>query len=237
MDDKWIYRKAIIATAYAEVLAGSHYLNGTDGGHPAENGAAADGLRQRSISLVQHRDKDSIAIETAKYSGRFCQGRYAECGGYELNLGKKENLDYYIEQYCPPSTWSYGMTPRSVNWTQVIVGESCKGKRHFDCIFFVNWVLTRALMRPKIFSLSIDQWANPKIDPITLLDKDKLGVGSLQDGDIFLKTSGQQHIGFLTSGGNVIHASSVTRGVGMDAMKLDKYEYVVRLKDSVLKFG
>jgi hypothetical protein len=237
MDDKWVYRKAIIATAYAEVLAGSHYLNGTDGGHPTENGAPANGLRERKIALIQHRDKHSIAVDTAKYSDRFCQGRYAECGGYELDIGNKDSLDYFIDQCCPPSQWGFGLTPRSVNWTKVIVGESCRGKRHFDCIFFVNWVLTRALMRPAIFSLSINQWANPEVAPVTVLKKDKLAVGSLRDGDIFLKTSGQQHIGFLTSGGNVIHASSMSRGVVMDAMKLDKYDHVVRLKDSVLKFG
>jgi hypothetical protein len=238
MDDKWVHRKAIIYAAYREVLAGSHYLMGADGGVPASNGEGGGGLKGRKIKLLNIKEKDSIAIETAKYGSYLCHGRMSKVGGYELNMGKKENLYDYIKQYCPEETWCYGMTPRSKNWTTVMVGESCAGKRHFDCIFFVNWVLTNALMRPTRVTYNINQWSNSKIAPVQVLDKDKIGPGDILDADIFLNLdSSPQHIGFFAAGGMKIHASGANRGVITGDYDKSSFTHIVRLRDSFLKFG
>lgn len=238
MDDKWIYRQAIVYTAYLEVLAGSHYLLGADGGCPQENGAPADGLKGRNIKLLNVKASDSVAIETAKYSDRLCHGRLSKVGGYTMDIQKKENLHYYLDQYCPEETWSYGLTPRSLNWTTVMIGESCKGKRHFDCIFFVNWVLTKALMRPNRITYNIEQWSNPKIAPVKLLDYDSFKSTDAMDGDIFINlNSSPQHIGFLTAGGAKLHASGANRGVIKGDYDKESFTHLVRLKDSFLKFG
>lgn len=237
--DKSAIRRHIITTAYQEVLAGSHYLTGCDGGYPQSGGGGAGGLKNRKIDLMNVKAADSIAIQTAKYSGRLCLGRYeAAPAGYELNIGKKEHLYQYLEQYCPEASWQYGMTPRSLNWTTVLIGESCQYKRHFDCIFFVNWVLTKALQKPKGVSYNINQWANPSVAPIKVLEIDAKNPTGILDADIFVNVnSSPQHIGFLCAGGHTIHASGASVGVVAGAWKISKYSHIVRLKDHFLDFG
>jgi cell wall-associated NlpC family hydrolase len=233
--DRTPFLHAIMWTAYEEAMAGSHYLLGADGGHPQANGGPADGLKQRKIELLNVNKNDSIAIETAKYGGRLCHGRMNWVGGYELQLPKKEDLHKCLDLFCPESTWSSGLTPRSKDWTTVIVAEKCKDKRHFDCIFFVNWVITKALMKSKRVTYSINQWTT--VGPAKVFKKNDLKVSDLEDGDIFINLdSTPQHIGFFFIGGTRVHASGANRGV-IHSEYSESYSHVARLKDSYLKWG
>lgn len=235
--DRTPFIQAILRTAHAEALAGSHYLLGADGGLPDPNGDKSDGLKHRKIELLNVQKKDSIAIETAKYSGRLCHGRLSKVGGYKMNIQKKENLKYYLDQYCPEETWCYGLTPRSLDWTTVMVAESCKDRRHFDCIFFVNWVITKALLKSKRPTYDIKQWSNDEIAPVKVYKKKDLKVSDLEDGDIFINLdSDPRHIGFFLIGGSRLHASGADRGVLVSPYS-SEYTHVARLKDYYLSFG
>jgi hypothetical protein len=236
--DRTPFISAIIRTAYAEVFAGSHYLMGADGGYPQANGAPSGGLKQREIELLNVKKPDSVAIETARYSKWLCHGRLERVGGCELPLGKKENLQPCLETYWPESRWaSTGLTPRSKNWTTVMVGERCTGKRHFDCIFFVNWVITKALMKSKRPTYKISQWANPEVAPVQIFKKSKLGRENLEDGDIFINLDSEpKHIGFFLADGTRMHASGANRGVIHNEYS-NSYTHVARLRDSYLTWG
>jgi hypothetical protein len=232
--DRAPFIQAIIRTANAEVLAGSHYLMGADGGLPTSSGGC-DGLYKRNIQLLNVNKPDSIAIETAKYDNRLCHGRLEKVGGFKMNLGKKENLHYYLDQYCPEYTWSYGLTPRSLDWTTVMIAESCKDRRHFDCIFFVNWVITKALMKTTGPTYDIKQWT--KIAPAHVFTKSQITTDEIQDGDIFINLdSSPKHIGFFLKGGMRIHASGADRGVIQNGYSKE-FTHVARLWDSYLKWG
>jgi len=216
-------------------MAGSHYLMGADGGFPTTNGAKGEGIYGRKIELLNVNKSDSIAIETAKYDGRLCHGRLSNVGGYKMNIGKRENLHSYLNEWCPESTWRYGLTPRSLDWTTVMVAERCDGRRHFDCIFFVNWVITKALMKTTGPTYDIKQWS--KIGPARVFKKGELRKSDIEDADIFINVdSSPRHIGFFMQGGEKLHASGADRGVIKSPYNTE-YTHIARLWDKYLTFG
>lgn len=231
-------RKHILWTAMEEVKNGSHYLTGCDGGIPQPDGGSCGGLDGRSIRLVNVQEKDAVAIFAARFgSGPYCQGRYdAVPGGRKIDVPKTKDLCSHLQTYCPEGSWGKGLTPRSLNYETVILGENCSGKRHFDCIWFVNWVLTTALKKPKI-QLGFEQWIKGN-GVCTLLEESDKKAGGIKDGDIFINMNSKpKHIGFLTADGRTVHASSPANGVVVGAWKLSDYTHIVRLKDSYLNFG
>lgn len=233
-------RRLIVMTAYNEVLAGSHYLMGGDGGIPVPKGGSSGGLKNRDIELLDVRAEDSIAVETAKYSKYLCHGRLSRVGGRYGKFAKKSDLYPYLNQCCPELQNHSHLTPRSFDWTTVMLGESCKHKRHFDCIFFVNWVIATALRKSVPPTYNITQWATG-VGPVEVLDFDKKKPPSpskIKDADIFVNVnSSPKHIGFFAAGGLTIHASGADRGVICGDWEVSKYSGIVRLKDSYLKFG
>lgn len=221
-----------------EVKNGSHYLTGCDGGMPQPDGASCGGLDGRSIRLVNVQEKDAVAIFAARFgNGAYCQGRYEGVpGGRQIDVPKTKDLCSHLQTYCPEGSWGKGLTPRSLNYNTVILGENCAGKRHFDCIWFVNWVLTKALKKSKVH-LGFDHWTSGK-GPGTLLEEDPTKSHAIKDADIFVNiNSSPRHIGFLMADGRTVHASSSARGVVVGKWKLSDYTHIVRLKDSFLNFG
>jgi len=75
--------------------------------------------------------------------------------------------------------------------------ESCVGKRHFDCIGFVNWCLSKVLK--KTVHYGIKHFVG------------KLSVAQAKTCDIL--TKGTHHIGIVSEQGTVLHAQDIVEGV------------------------
>ena len=88
---------------------------------------------------------------------------------------------------------------------RLVWGEDCRYVRHFDCIGFVNFVLS--LTTSQKWSFSISQYAAGNITGATSVPLD----GPLMDGDILVRNT--EHIAFLCADGRILqaqdHATSV----------------------------
>ena len=118
----------------------------------------------------------------------------------------------------------------------IYLGEDCRGKRHFDCIFFVNWVLTTVLQR-LIWFAEKDYFEGKKLGA-TILPATHT---SLMNADIVVRidAKGHEHIGFLTAEGNMIHARYPEAGVQLTGFVVpqDKHTKICRLSDKFLRIG
>lgn len=246
----------IIARALLNL--GSHYLNGSDGGYPGMK----DGYKGRDIKLVERGDYDEVAIHTATWSKKSCTGRCTKAGGDDLGPKNKAVKDYCEEnEGLAPELWQpfqgnlYPRRYQGKETSTIYIGEDCRDVRHFDCISFVNWVLTTALQ--KSFSYSIVQYEGKKsgagvIAPVKTF---KAPFTDLQNADILTKIKWKydpnkdgveddkdwavesQHIGFYMAGGKVIEASGAKVGVIISDYKQSDWTGMSRIKDSYLKFG
>ena len=155
-------RSLIVATAAHEAALGAHYINGADGGIPGMNaaGEAGGGLSaSRKIVLLENHTWEDLAVHAAMYGNSVCRGRYEAVGGkkFLVNMPDYDALKFaYMEELkmlalghgkAFAGTGLYPRRGRSMNGDTIYLGEDCRGKRHFDCISFVNWVLTSVLKR------------------------------------------------------------------------------------------
>lgn len=255
-NEKEAVRLLIISNAWTQALLGAHYLNGSDGAIPG----MANGLKGRNVELLEKDDWDNLAIHAAKW-GKACKGR----SGKSIKPIKAEidSLKSYCEKNkadgLSPDQWpsfeDSGLYPRrhKGKGSTVYLGKDCRGKRHFDCISFVNWVLTTTLL--KSYDYSIVQYEGEKdgggvIAPVTVHEKP---FPPLVNADILTKIKWEQdidedtgelewkvdsqHIGFYMTGGSVIEASGSEVGVIISGYKSSDWTALCRLKDSYLKFG
>lgn len=256
MDSTDAIRLLIVANAYAQAFMGAHYLNGSDGGFPGKR----DGYKNRNVQLVERSDFDEVAIHTAVYSKKSCRGRCNEVGGATYN-NSKAKLDE-VKEYCQknldkglaPEQWEAfenGLYPRRFkpNNSKLFIGEDCRDKRHFDCISFVNWVLTTTLK--KSFKYSIRQYEGKKegggvVAPVKTY---RNNFPDPQNADILTRIKWEdddgdgdweidsKHIGFYVSGGKVIEAKGSREGVVVSNYKRNKWTGLCRLKKGYLKIG
>jgi hypothetical protein len=244
-------RLLIVATAANEAALGAHYINGADGGIPGMNtaGEAGGGLSaKRKILLLEDHTWENLAVHAAMYGNSVCKGRYEAVGGkrFQANWPDYDALKFaYMEELklLPPGfgkafagTGLYPRRGRSMKGDTIYLGEDCRGKRHFDCIFFVNWVLTSVLKR-LIWFTEKDYFDGTKlgVKPLSAMH------APLMNGDIVVRidASGHEHIGFLTGEGRMIHARDPERGVNVTGfvLKKDIFTRICRLPDSFLRFG
>jgi cell wall-associated NlpC family hydrolase len=66
-----------------------------------------------------------------------------------------------------------------------VIGEDCRGKRHFDCIQFVNWVIGSALGR--LITWSETQWRD--VGPVSKQPA-PTDVAQLEPGDLMVRIAG-----------------------------------------------
>ena len=141
---------------YARKFIGSHYLWGSAGATPmGQDGAwyrlGSVGLDQASTDPI----KPSVFAATCDVSGHFvCAGAFRRVPGGRTADPGDWDLRNYLSQLdsCNSSDdWTpyYGkFTPRVVQGYNVsdngriAWGEDCRYRRHFDCIGFVNFVLS-----------------------------------------------------------------------------------------------
>jgi len=204
-------------------------------------------LRQPAANLAVN----AATLSIGKYC--VCAGNYARLSGFpgspEIQETDPELVNYLNSlkgQQPPiwPNGWpnykdafsprrAYGPGPKGGDiGGKLVWGESCKGKRHFDCVGFISYCYWKATGTP--IQLDIKAWRqpmagvfkdvyqlNPKwVDP-NLEEKDKpkyegvkIGLpprGKLQDGDIIIKAD--HHIGYVTSAGQIYEAQDTHLGV------------------------
>lgn len=143
-----------VLRAEALRLVGSHYLTGATGAIP--DGYGGNPARERGVAsapLSFDPKKPCIhAAETAFIGKSVCAGRYQSFAGgrtvtdpdvmakylqqEEERYKKSGKVECFYEYYTPRIPWLKGNAGGAV-W-----GEDCRGKRHFDCVGLVNYLLT-----------------------------------------------------------------------------------------------
>lgn len=206
-----------LIVSYAKYQIGSHYLAGT-------RGAVPDGgpVLGRSVKLYQQPRWKNLCLHTAVNGEGRCWGRYDAkgLGGYIFSpTGSKLQAlrDYHAKHEASPvETWPAfgkpGMSPRRLtkqDGYSIALAEDCRGKRHFDCIGFIFWVLNMVAPRPEWDNYGIKGYANGSFGLIEKIGP--LPQHKLMDGDIV--TDGVHHIGFAAASGWVIHAKWESEGV------------------------
>jgi hypothetical protein len=228
-------------------------------------GEAGGGLSQkRKILHVEDHSWEKLAVHAAMYGKSVCRGRYEAVGGYafvnevgltEAQLAKikldkspagkfaKLKDEYVKELETTPvgmekdfdDTGLYPRRGRGIVGDTIYLGEDCRDKRHFDCISFVNWVLTTVLQR-LIWYQEADYFSGKKLGAKSL----SATTTSFMNGDIAVRIhNGHEHIGFLTADGKMIHARYPEAGVQVTGFLMDKDKdtKICRLSDSFLRIG
>ncbi len=131
---------------------------------------------------------------------------------------------------------SMGLYPRK--WgpgSPVTFGVSCLGVRHYDCIGFVNFVLSKVLS-PQ-WATNMDWYRNQVSKPgkftVTKFDNKSELVPFAEEGDIVLKEADSPHIGICTkNGGTIVVTNCRAAFVGMElnAKLKGEWTYLARLR-------
>jgi hypothetical protein len=202
---------------------GSHYLWGAAGAAPnKQNGVF---YRPGSVNLdtdAKSNDQPSVFAATCDVDGHFvCGGNFAEFtadtgGGY--TYPSDANLTNYLAELrkLPSDSHWYPyksrFTPRVIKGKNIgmddkrlVWGEDCRDVRHFDCVGFVNFVLS--LTTSQKWSFSISQYAGGNITSATSVPLDSPPV----DGDILVRKT--EHIAFLCADGQILQAQDHASGV------------------------
>jgi hypothetical protein len=137
----------------------------------------------------------------------------------------------YKEAFSPRRAYGPGPNGGDIGG-KLVWGETCKGKRHFDCVGFISYCYWKASGIP--VQLDIAAWRQPragvskdvyqlKSDWVdrNLKEEDKpryegvkIGLppgGKLLDGDIIIKAD--HHIGYVNSAGQIFEAQDTDLGV------------------------
>jgi hypothetical protein len=245
-DTKDSLRAFVISTAATQAAIGAHYINGSDGGITGKNavGEAGGGLSaSRKIYLLEDYTWAKLAVHSAIYGGRVCKGRYAAVGGRKFLPGTTDLTtlkDVYVPSLASATpetvkpftgTMLYPRRGRSRPDDTIYLAEDCRNKRHFDCISFVNWVLTTVVGR-LIWYEEKDYFSGSKMNA-QILNPTHMPLKNADIG-VRIDASGHEHIGFLTSSGQMIHARDPERGVQVSPFEMpkDSHTKICRLPDS-----
>jgi cell wall-associated NlpC family hydrolase len=218
-------------TNYARTLLGSHYLWGSGGSTPGH----ANGARYKR-DLVTWADSSiqpsSVALYAAKCNAQglyVCAGRYKKANGQVVSSNDvhlKNALDSFDNlQEALWGSWYFRLTPRLVQGEgvdeagKVVFGENCYDVRHFDCISFINYVLSETTISPDAksgWSGSIQHWSHMWTTEVKL-------EAPAAAGDILIRyyddAAGHRHfthIAFLDSDNHVVQAERAIMGVHAD---------------------
>jgi cell wall-associated NlpC family hydrolase len=211
--------------AIARSHVGAHYLWGGTGARP--DGAEGTLVRPGAVSLEPGRaDFNNPSVFAAQCAADPSKGRQV-CGGmYDRIPGGGEmagfpaamtasvqtylaNLAGQSPDQWQPFTVDPNLTPRrmlEVGVSHNVLGEDCRGKRHFDCVGFVNYCVEMALGRVRPVSFAIDQWAADLSGTVAVAKN-----APPHPGDILIQDF--HHIGLLGGNGEVIQAAETKSGV------------------------
>lgn len=236
-----------VLTATARKLVGSHYLTGAAGATPGDvNGAI---YRRGEVGLAAPKfDPKAPCIHAAESNiegHSICGGRWSAFGRdarssdwdlthylaeQEAQYKKGGKIEPFYEVYSPRLTKVKGTV------SQLAWGEDCRGKRHFDCVGLVNYLLTavcniKKSYMEKGFSASIQQHKGST--------KAIAAGDSPASGDILYKKmmhpdgGSHDHIGLLLHDGSVIQAEQTSVGVTLKTYNGTAWDYRGRYADSL----
>lgn len=210
---------------YGKMFIGCHYLWGAAGATP--DGQDGSWYRPGSVNMDRPSSTNpgapSIFAATCDVEDHFvCAGNFKRTrDGDYAHSSDKELTDYLSSLAAQPSEsfwcpYKSRLTPRVVKGKNVdpdkgraVWGEDCRYVRHFDCIGFVNFVLS--LTTSQRWGFSISQYAAGNVTPAaTAIPLD----ASPADADIVIINP--THIGFLCADGQVLQAQDHAHGVHAD---------------------
>jgi cell wall-associated NlpC family hydrolase len=124
--------------------------------------------------------------------------------------------------------WPRQVSPLNVEPGDIstVWGESCVGKRHFDCIGLINYLFSNALNR---------QWAHSIGDFTGGSLGTSVSITKAEAGDIL--TIDSEHIGIVTFKGTAIDAREPNQGVVENPVSSTKWTNCYRLPASEWKPG
>ncbi|HLJ50147.1 MAG TPA: hypothetical protein VKU01_29240 [Bryobacteraceae bacterium] len=89
----------------------------------------------------------------------------------------------------------------------IVWGEDCRGKRHFDCIGLINWLLWMTCRFSTDASIARYRARAPGHP------RHVIALPERQPGDLLIRNPPQEHIGVVIDGGQMAEAASTTLGV------------------------
>jgi hypothetical protein len=230
-------RQKIVDTAKHQVTLGAHYMFGCYGAIPG----GSDNVRNRRLELGHETSWDRLAIRSAQHSnvGRVgligCPGKFGTGRGRAIDAALQRRIREYIadNSSLPSHNWPSfeGMGYPRRAWDEFsdshiyVLGESCEGKRHFDCIGFVNWAITQVLNRRMTYN--IDQWANARVAPVTV--RTTVDQRHAAPGDILIR--GDSHIALVESQDHLLEAAGIRVGVVRSAFTASRFTAHARIRN------
>ena len=235
-------RFMLASLAMGQGLMGGHYLKGARGGIPGEGPAV-----EREVKLNEDPAWDTLRVHAASNSLQTCFGRWSTVDGFLFQVGSKElaRLKTYVAEnkgksmdswpvFPSPPHAGAQLFPRRLDGpgSSIAAGEDCRGKRHFDCIGFIYWLLSE--VSPTV------KWQNHSIPNFEqgFEQVEKMGrlqASELKHGDIVTRTnSTPKHIGVVSIGNSVVHASMESIGTVIQSYNREHWTGVSRVKDAYL---
>jgi cell wall-associated NlpC family hydrolase len=219
-----------VITVFARTFIGSHYLWGSGGAFPGQ----LNGARYRPGSVpwneasLHHADLSICAAKCDVQGHYVCAGRYEKAGGQVVpdnDVALHDFLSHYSSAALAQwDSMPLRLTPRVVRGVgvpsagKIVLGENCTGIRHFDCISFINYVLSETTKIPDQkngWSADIKLWSENGTTDVPMNAPNVAG-------DILIRyyddANGRHfsHIAFLDDNGYVVQAQMASAGVHAD---------------------
>lgn len=139
-----------------------------------------------------------------------------------------KDLEELKQRLTEPDNYTWPRSMGQLGGQRVVWGESCVGKRHFDCVGLVNWSVTVALQKTVQYSLEqYKKYGTTK--PLR-----EVGLGGLQIGDLLTRTF---HIGIVAEEGKVVSALNIPDGVVEQSISIEKWDDWTRPNSSLWRRG
>jgi hypothetical protein len=194
----------------------------------------------------------SVCAAKCEVAGHYvCAGRFEKTGGQVvsetdptlMNSIKSLKSSYPTAQIAQWESTNTRLTPRVVRGANVpsagkiVMGENCYGRRHFDCISFVNFVLTETT---RVTDAKNGWWGGIETYAKNWATDIPLGDPPVA-GDILIRyTDGDgkrnyHHIGFLDDDGHVVQAEMASAGVHADEVyRPERWQLRRRLEEQYM---
>ncbi|MDP3474702.1 hypothetical protein [Hydrogenophaga sp.] len=115
--------------------------------------------------------------------------------------------------------------------SNIFLGESCVGRRHYDCIGFVNFVLSRVLKSDWRADITFYQSPSKRFSVTDLSNRKSDVILLAREGDIVLKSADERHCGICVAsdaGINVVQCQGMHSGLIKTRLN-DEWSFLARL--------